>query len=184
MTARARAALIRALPFPGGQVAQLVEQRIENPRVGGSIPPLATSPIKVLGKNDTDVKCLIMSYMDAALMTSDILMFGMEVASATIATFFGRRKSMSLSHGSIARSARPCVSNTLRAPWIKSVLKYGSPHLLMPSNFTRPPVPDCRGTRPRKAANSRPERKPRVSATVATTAVAVSLPTPGIAASR
>ena len=25
-----------------GQVAQLVEQRIENPRVGGSIPPLAT----------------------------------------------------------------------------------------------------------------------------------------------
>ncbi len=27
---------------PFGQVAQLVEQRIENPRVGGSIPPLAT----------------------------------------------------------------------------------------------------------------------------------------------
>ena len=27
---------------PGGQVAQLVEQRTENPRVGGSIPPLAT----------------------------------------------------------------------------------------------------------------------------------------------
>jgi hypothetical protein len=25
-----------------GQVAQLVEQRTENPRVGGSIPPLAT----------------------------------------------------------------------------------------------------------------------------------------------
>ena len=29
-------------PPPGGQVAQLVEQRTENPRVGGSIPPLAT----------------------------------------------------------------------------------------------------------------------------------------------
>ena len=29
-----------------GQVAQLVEQRIENPRVGGSIPPLATSQTK------------------------------------------------------------------------------------------------------------------------------------------
>ncbi len=28
---------------PQGQVAQLVEQRIENPRVDGSIPPLATS---------------------------------------------------------------------------------------------------------------------------------------------
>ena len=26
-----------------GQVAQLVEQRTENPRVGGSIPPLATT---------------------------------------------------------------------------------------------------------------------------------------------
>src|SRR4029077_4940882 len=29
----------------GGQVAQLVEQRIENPRVGGSIPPLATNSV-------------------------------------------------------------------------------------------------------------------------------------------
>jgi hypothetical protein len=29
----------------GGQVAQLVEQRTENPRVGGSIPPLATSQL-------------------------------------------------------------------------------------------------------------------------------------------
>ena len=29
-----------------GQVAQLVEQRIENPRVGGSIPPLGTIKIK------------------------------------------------------------------------------------------------------------------------------------------
>ena len=31
-----------------GQVAQLVEQRIENPRVGGSIPPLATIQINDL----------------------------------------------------------------------------------------------------------------------------------------
>ncbi len=31
-----------------GQVAQLVEQRTENPRVGGSIPPLATISVKVL----------------------------------------------------------------------------------------------------------------------------------------
>jgi hypothetical protein len=29
-------------PPTNGQVAQLVEQRTENPRVGGSIPPLAT----------------------------------------------------------------------------------------------------------------------------------------------
>ena len=31
-----------------GQIAQLVEQRTENPCVGGSIPPLATSNTKVL----------------------------------------------------------------------------------------------------------------------------------------
>ena len=30
-------------PIPQGQVAQLVEQRTENPCVGGSIPPLATN---------------------------------------------------------------------------------------------------------------------------------------------
>jgi hypothetical protein len=28
--------------YLSGQIAQLVEQRTENPRVGGSIPPLAT----------------------------------------------------------------------------------------------------------------------------------------------
>ena len=34
----------RPASFPGGaaQVAQSVEQRTENPRVGGSIPPLGT----------------------------------------------------------------------------------------------------------------------------------------------
>ena len=40
LTGLARTGLI-ARPS-NGQVAQLVEQRIENPRVGGSIPPLAT----------------------------------------------------------------------------------------------------------------------------------------------
>ncbi len=29
--------------FKQGQIAQLVEQRTENPRVGGSIPPLTTT---------------------------------------------------------------------------------------------------------------------------------------------
>ena len=37
---------IRASTFQGGSVAQLVEQRIENPRVGGSIPSLATIQIR------------------------------------------------------------------------------------------------------------------------------------------
>ena len=38
-------------PTSGGQVAQLVEQRTENPRVGGSIPPLATSPYNSITYN-------------------------------------------------------------------------------------------------------------------------------------
>jgi hypothetical protein len=33
---------------PWGQIAQSVEQRIENPRVGGSIPSLATNINQVL----------------------------------------------------------------------------------------------------------------------------------------
>ena len=46
---------------------------------------------------------------------------------------------------------RLCESMTLRAPWISSVLKCGSPRLLMLSTFTRPSVPDWRKTSPRKA---------------------------------
>jgi hypothetical protein len=44
VTPRARS---NTRPFLGGQVAQLVEQRTENPRVGGSIPPLATIQINI-----------------------------------------------------------------------------------------------------------------------------------------
>ena len=35
-----------------GQVAQLVEQRIENPCVGGSIPPLATIDCVVFSESN------------------------------------------------------------------------------------------------------------------------------------
>ncbi len=35
------------VPARYAQVAQLVEQRIENPRVGGSIPPLAPLPLPI-----------------------------------------------------------------------------------------------------------------------------------------
>ena len=38
---------IRLIP-PVAQIAQSVEQRIENPRVGGSIPPLGTINFSVL----------------------------------------------------------------------------------------------------------------------------------------
>ena len=47
---------------------------------------------------------------------------------------------------------------------------------------TRPPVPLCRGTRPSQAANSRPDLKAAGPPIAATTAVAVSTPTPGISA--
>ena len=46
LTQPTSAGLIRALfslPLKNAQIAQLVEQRIENPRVGGSIPPLGTT---------------------------------------------------------------------------------------------------------------------------------------------
>ena len=42
-----------------GQIAQLVEQRIENPRVGGSIPPLATKEIKHLAQPNRWAKCFL-----------------------------------------------------------------------------------------------------------------------------
>jgi hypothetical protein len=44
-----RGKLVSTARFPG-QVAQLVEQRIENPRVGGSIPSLATISFPSIGK--------------------------------------------------------------------------------------------------------------------------------------
>ena len=52
----ARPRIIRANPQqiparPGAQIAQLVEQRIENPRVGGSIPSLGTNTFKHLREN-------------------------------------------------------------------------------------------------------------------------------------
>ena len=49
MTLKDTAALIR---LPDGRIAQSVEQWIENPRVGGSIPPPATisSTLEYLGK--------------------------------------------------------------------------------------------------------------------------------------
>ena len=39
---------IQVAIFLSGQIAQLVEQRTENPRVGGSIPSLATNLFRVL----------------------------------------------------------------------------------------------------------------------------------------
>ena len=85
------------------------------------------------------------------------------LASATMATFLGRRDSSPCSHGGTVRPGRLAWVSTARAPWISRVRRYGSPRLLMPRSLTFPPVPDWRGTGPRKAANSRPERNVRAS---------------------
>ena len=53
LTQPTSAGLIRplfSLPLKNAQIAQLVEQRIENPRVGGSIPPLGTIPFLYLSE--------------------------------------------------------------------------------------------------------------------------------------
>ena len=47
LTLSESAALIRV---PDGRIAQSVEQRIENPRVGGSIPPPGTTILLLVSK--------------------------------------------------------------------------------------------------------------------------------------
>ena len=42
-----------------GQLAQLVEQRIENPRVRGSIPRLATNKLKQLAHSSEWAFCFL-----------------------------------------------------------------------------------------------------------------------------
>ena len=56
-----------------------------------------------------------------------------------------------------------------------------SPLLEIPSCCVLPPVPTCRGVRPSQAANCRPDLKVDRSVAVATNAVAVKGPMPGIA---
>ena len=106
------------------------------------------------------------------------------LASATITTLRARRDIKFLSHGSSSRPGLLCHLNTARAPWISRVRKYRSPRLLIPKSLIFPPVPDWRGTKPKKAANSRPERNDLASPIIATAAVAVSKPTPGISPMR
>ncbi len=60
--------------FPSGQVAQLVEQRTENPRVGGSNPSLATTLFLMVlasfgigcGQDTCDELCVEMSWRMSA----------------------------------------------------------------------------------------------------------------------
>src|SRR6478672_1739149 len=70
------------------------------------------------------------------------------------------------------------------APWMNSIRRYLFPRLLMPSNFSLPPVVCCLGTSPSQAPKSRPRLNAAPSPTAATRAVALSTPTPGIVTNR
>ena len=55
---RGRTAALRMSPCHGAQVAQLVEQWTENPRVGGSSPPLGTTYLRETSGNSLNLKQL------------------------------------------------------------------------------------------------------------------------------
>ncbi len=82
-------------------------------------------------------------------------------------------------------SVRPArCRSTERAPWIRSMRTEVLPRFEIPRSLGFPPVEYCRGTRPKKAASSCPERKTLPSPIAAIRAVAVSGPTPGIVMRR
>ena len=67
------------LSFKSGQVAQLVEQRTENPCVGGSIPPLATtSRFKQLGQFSGWPFAFLEVGIDTSEVGIEILVLGIE----------------------------------------------------------------------------------------------------------
>ena len=61
-----------------GQVAQLVEQRTENPCVGGSIPPLATTETLTSFPRYTGV----IDFYNAVLLGTTIMSFASSIALA------------------------------------------------------------------------------------------------------
>ena len=74
--------------------------------------------------------------------------------------------------------------NTAVAPVTNRLRRYRSPIFDIRPSRSFPPLDDCRGTRPRKAANSRPDLNMDGSVTLATIAVAVIGPMPGMVARR
>ena len=54
--------LFNTRPTLVGQIAQLVEQRIENPRVGGSIPSLATTKFNAFSLDISQIYFYLATY--------------------------------------------------------------------------------------------------------------------------
>src|SRR5215472_16205793 len=106
------------------------------------------------------------------------------LANATVATLTGRRANSPASQGSPAMGRRLRHPTTALAPWIISRRMYPSPRFEIRPRRSLPPLDRCCGTSPSHAANCRPDLNWVASPTVATIALAVIGPTPGIVASR
>src|SRR5215472_6387605 len=106
------------------------------------------------------------------------------LANATVATLTGRRANSPASQGSPAMGRRLRHPTTALAPWIISRRMYPSPRFEIRPRRSLPPLDRCCGTSPSQAANCRPDLNWVASPTVATIALAVIGPTPGMVASR
>ena len=94
--------------------------------------------------------------------------------TATAATFIGRRAISAWSQGRGLTFWRNVVPSIARAPWIRSVLRYRSPPLLVRPMCSPPPLAEMRGVNPGQAAKWRVDRNWAPSPIAATSAVAVS----------
>lgn len=121
------------------------------------------------------------AYMDApGLPSPQVMMVIKQACSRT----FGFRRSSYLPSQGFDFAWRFAADSAARAMCMSKVRRYTSPRLLMPSSVALPPLECCRGTSPSHAASCRPFLKLCASAIEATSAVAVSGPTPGIFSRR
>ena len=105
-------------------------------------------------------------------------------ASATVISMRGFRASMPANHAPALSGLRPATFVTELAPMMRSLRKLRSPIFVVRPRRSFPPLECCRGTRPSQAAKSRPRRKVLAAGASATSAVAITGPTPGIVISR
>lgn len=103
---------------------------------------------------------------------------------ATRTTLVGLRASKACTQPDRSSLRALVQRRTARAPWTSNRLRYLSPRFDMrPSRFL-PPLEFCLGTRPSQAASCRPDWNCDATPIVATSAVAVINPIPGIVSSR
>lgn len=106
------------------------------------------------------------------------------LASATITSMRGFRASMRPSHDPSEAPRRHAWLTTALAPMISRRRSVLSPIFDVAPSFCFPPVDRCSGVNPSHAAKSRPRLKLHAAGARATSAVAVTGPTPGIVTRR